>query len=156
MKLNILKYLALILLFISATLTLISCEEDTNKDSQTEDTEITKIIASELVKLIDIPAIIKEETKRYEVDSLLIAIDVFASNSAQNEQVNLLNKLFLKAEITTAASSEMFDSHNIIFEGKEYCAFVVYEQNDNEEFVIHTIFIAEGLFSEDIIAKIFS
>ncbi len=156
MKVNSLKYLASILLFIAATLTLISCDEDTDKDTQTEDTVIVKDTASELTKLIDIPAIIKEETKRYAIDSVLIAIDVFASNSAQNEQVNLLSKLFPKAEITTAVASEVFDSHNIVFEEKEYCAIVVYEQNDNEEFVIHSIFIAEELFSEDIIGKIFS
>ena len=156
MKVNCLKYFALILLFVSATLTLISCDEETDKDIQTEDTETVIDNVSELTKLIDIPAIIKEETKRYEIDSVLIAIDVFASNSAQNEQVNLLNKLFPNAEITTAAASEVFDSHNIVYNEKEYCTIVVYEQNDKEEFVIHTIFTGEGLFSADILGKIFS
>ena len=168
MKLYTLKYFASILLFVSATLILISCDEKTEKNNQTNDSEtikdtiivqdieIVKDIVSEQVKLIDIPAIIKEETKRSEIDSVLITIDVFASNSAQNEQVNLLNKLFPGAVITTAEASEVFDSHNIVFNEKEYCAVVLYEQNDQEEFVIHSIFITEGLFSFDITEKIFS
>ncbi len=156
MKTNALKYFASMLLFVSVSLAFTSCDETSDKGTKTNNIEIVEDTVPELVKLIDIPAIIKEETNRNTIDSVLIAVDVFASNSAQNEQVNLLNKLFPEAAITNAEASEVFDSHNIVYKGKEYCAVVVYEQNDQEEFVIHTIFIAEGLFSVDILGKIFS
>jgi hypothetical protein len=107
------------------------------------------------VKLIDIPAKINEETKRTLFSDGIIAIDVFDANITMNEGTNILSKMFPSSEIKNAETSEVFDSFNISKNDKKYCGIITYGQNENEEFVIKTIFIAEGFFSEKIINTIY-
>ena len=151
------KSIFTVLIFAALFINISSCDEEKNDDTVGNEI-ITDNSDNESVQksLIEIPEKTDEETERYEIDPDFLRINVFDSNSAQNEQVNILKKMFPNAEITTSEASEVFDSHNIVYEEKEYCAIVVYEQNDNEEFVIHTIFIARGLFSGDLLVKIFS
>jgi len=135
--------------------TLFSCDE--NETNKTENNQLDKQEKQIVeIKLIDIPTKTTEETKRYEIDAEVIAIDVFNANIAMNEGQGQLNKMFLHAKISPADATEVFDSFNIEIADKKYCAVITYEQNSNEEFVIHTIFIADNFFSGDILEKIFS
>lgn len=156
MKIKNLNLFTRLIFIVLVTVSLVSCDEDIKNDDTENKINNESDIELKQKSLIDIPLKIVEETDRNEIDPDFIGIDVFESNSAQNEQVNILKKMFPDAAITTSEASEVFDSHNIVYEKKEYCAIVVYEQNDNEEFVIHTIFIAKGLFSGDLLVKIFS
>ncbi len=154
------KKLSLILFSIIFAISFQSCN-DKNSDKK-EDNIVSKDSVKQKnntktqVTLINIPEKISEESKRYEIDTNLIAIDVFSANFAMNEGTSVLEKMFPESKITPADATEVFDSFNIESKGKKYCGIITYEQNDNEEFVIHTIFIAEGFFNDALLGKIFS
>ncbi len=157
------KYLKLLFVALFFIFSLQSCDDKSNSGKEktivTDSLKIDKkgTNDSDLKNnLIDIPLKTKNEIKRYEIDSELIAADVFNAGIAMNEGSDVLKEMFPNAEITQAESTEVFDSFNIEVDGKKYCAIITYEQNNKEEFVIHTIFIAEGFFKEDILGKIFS
>ena len=144
------------ILIMSLILFAVSCDED-NKDDNSDNEIIedsNKVTFEE--SLINIPTQIEEESDRYEIDKEMIGITVFESDSPQNEQTGMLKNLFPGGDFSNAEASEVFDSYNIEYNGKSYSAVFVYEQNDKEEFVIHTVFIHKRPFSEDILAKIFS
>jgi len=155
------KKLSLILLSVFLIFAFQSCD-DKNSDNNKENNIVAKDSVNgenktEIqVTLISIPVKISEESKRSEIDSDLIAIDVFSANFAMNEGTAVLEKMFPESKITPADATEVFDSFNIESKGEKYCGIITYEQNDNEEFVIHTIFIAEGFFNDALLGKIFS
>jgi len=155
------KKLSLILFLIIFAISFQSCDNknsDNNKENNIvakdsvngEDKTETQVI------LINIPVKISEESKRYKIDNNLIAIDIFNANFAMNKGTAVLEKMFPESKITPADASEVFDSFNIESNGEKYCGIITYEQNDNEEFVIHTIFITKGFFNETVLGKIFS
>jgi len=150
------KKITIILTALFFSFLLYSCDENEtgNKTENNQSEKQEKQIAE--IKLIDIPTKTTEETKRYKIDSDVIAIDIFSANITMNEGQNLLKKMFPNAKTIPADATEVFDSFNIEIEGKKYCAVITYEQNTNEEFVIHTIFFANDFFSEKILGKIFS
>ncbi|MCF6184447.1 MAG: hypothetical protein L3J56_07455 [Bacteroidales bacterium] len=159
------KYLNLLFVAVFFVFSLQSCDDESNSDSGKEKTNVTDSMNIDdsgtkdsdfTNKLIDIPLKLKDETKRYEIDDELIAVDVFNAGIAMNEGADVLKKMFPDAEITQAESTEVFDSFNIKMNGAKYCAIITYEQNNQEEFVIHTIFTAKGFFKEDLAVKIFS
>ena len=129
-------------------------KSDENNDSISKKETIEKVVKKE-VKLINIPAKINEETKRTLFSDGIIAIDVFDANITMNEGTNILSKMFPTSEIKNAETSEVFDSFKVSKNDKNYCGIITYGQNENEEFVIKTIFIAEGFFSEKIINTIY-
>ncbi len=155
------KNLSLILLSVFLIFAFQSCDDE-NSDNNKENNIVSKDSvkhennAETQITLINIPVKISEESKRSEIDSELIAIDVFSANFAMNEGTKVLEKMFPESKITPAEASEVFDSFNIESKGKKYCGIITYEQNENEEFVIHTIFITEGFFNEAVLGKIFS
>jgi len=149
----------LIISFAIIMLNFFSCEEEkntNNKEVVKIEHEETKNNETKEVALIDIPNKTNEETKRYILSEGILAVDVFNANIAMNEGQTILAKMFSNAKIAPADATETFDSFNIVANKDEFNAVITYEQNKNEEFVIHTVFISKGLFSFDILDKIFS
>ncbi|NPA67066.1 MAG: hypothetical protein GXO50_00490 [Chlorobi bacterium] len=150
------KLTTIIYAIIITAFTISSCNTQNNNKNNIETTEKTNTEEHLQSKLLNIPLKTEEETKRFEINPDIIAIDVFGANIAMNEGTELLKKMFPEAKITPGTSSEVFDSFNIENNNNRYCGIITYKQNDKEEFVTKTIYISKGFFNEDIAEKILS